>query len=228
VKLQLITDIDMYQMVESGIRGDICTISQRYSKSNNRYMQDYDPEQEVNTNIYIDANALYSHAMSKYLPTSEFEWVNVEELSNLEDASAESDYSYILEVDLKYPQHLHDLHNCYPLAAEHMYVKRDMLSTYQQELYPKFANVKKLIPNLLDKSKYVCHYENLKLYISLGMIVTKIHRAIKFKQTPWLSTYINFNTVKRQQAAAVDDEIGKVVYKLMNNAVSIPFLYTHD
>jgi uncharacterized protein (DUF2342 family) len=60
------------------------------------------------------------------------------------------------------------------------------------------------------------------------MVVTKIHRAVKFKQTPWLSTYINFNTVKRQQAAAVDDEIGKVVYKLMNNAVSIPFLYTHD
>ena len=89
-----------------------------------------------------------------------------------------------------------------------------MLSTYQQEQYPKFGNVKKLVPNLLDKSKYVCHYENLKLYTSLGMVVKRVYRAVKFKQTPWLASYINFNNTKRQQATAADDEIGKVVYKL--------------
>ena len=81
------------------------------------------------------------------------------------------------------------------------------------------------MPNLQDKSNYVVHYENLKLYTSLGMIVKKVHRVIKFKQTPWLADYINFNTAKRQQAAANDDEIGKVVYKLMNNAVSILCIY---
>ena len=76
---------------------------------------------------------------------------------------------------------------------------------------------------MFDKKKYVCHYVNLKLYKSLGMVVTKVHRAIKFKQSAWLAGYINLNIAKRQQAAANDDEIGKVVHKLTNNAVSIHF-----
>jgi hypothetical protein len=204
-KLQLITDVDMYQLVEKAIRGGVCSISQRYSKSNNRYMSDYDPAQKTVTNMYLDANALYAHAMCKRLPTSDFEWVNVEEIPNLKDVPADSDVGYILEVDLIYPRHMHDAHNCYPLAPEHMIITRDMLSPYQQERYPKYAKVKKLVPNLLDKIKYVCHYENLKLYTSLGMRIKKVHRAIKFKQSAWLAGYIHFNIVKRQQAAA-DDE----------------------
>ena len=189
-------------------------------------MSDYDSKQKTNTNMYLDANALYSHAMCKRLPTSGFEWVNAEEIPNLEDVSADSDIGYILEVDLEYPHHLHDAHNCYPLAPDHMVVTRDMLSPYQQERYPKFAKVKKLIPNLHDKIKYVYHYENLKLYKYLGMRVKKVHRAIKFKQSAWLASYIDFNTAKRQQAAAANDEIEKVLYKLMNNAVNI--LYNSD
>ena len=93
-------------------------------------MSDYDPEQKTNTNIY---NALYCHAMGKYLPTSEFEWINVEEIPNIKYVAADSDYGYIMEVNLEYPQHLHNAHNCYPLASEHMVVTRVMLSTYQQE-----------------------------------------------------------------------------------------------
>ena len=84
--------------------------------------------------------------MGKYLPTSEFEWVNVEEIPNLENIPADSAYGYILEVDLEYPKHLHNAHNCYPLAAEHMIVTRDMLSAYQQERYPKFGNVSHWCP----------------------------------------------------------------------------------
>ena len=80
--------------------------------------------------------------MCKRLPTSGFEWVNAEEIPNLEDVSADSDIGYILEVDLEYPHHLHDSHNCYPLAPDHMTITRDMLSPYQQEKYPKFAKVK--------------------------------------------------------------------------------------
>ena len=227
VQLQLITDVDMYQMVEKGIRGGVCSIMQRYSKANNIHMSDYDPEQETISNAYLDANGLYAHSMCQHLPTSAFEWVNAEDLEdlvkNLVDVPADSDIGYILEVDLKYPKHLHDAHNCYPLAADHMTVDREMLSTYQQERYPKFGKIAKLVPNLFDKSKYVCHYVNLKLYTSLGMVVTRVHRAIKFKQSAWLAGYINLNITKRQQAAADDDEIGKVVYKLLNNAVSITY-----
>ena len=79
-------------------------------------------------------------------------------------------HSCILEVDLKYPKKLHKLHNEYPLAPERVIV----------------GKVEKLIPNLNDKKKYVLlHYENLKLYESLRLKITEIHRGIKFEESLW-------------------------------------------
>ena len=91
---------------------------------------------------------------------------------------------YILEVDLEYPDDIHDVHSDYPLAAESKTIAYDDLSPYSQalkaELGLKGKPTKKLVPNLHNKTKYVVHYRNLKQYISLGMKVTKIHRAISF------------------------------------------------
>ena len=62
------------------------------------------------------------------------------------------------------------------------------------------GEVKKLIPNLRNKKKYVVHYKNLKLYESLGIKITKIHRGILFKQSDWLKKYIDLNTKLRTEA----------------------------
>ena len=74
----------------------------------------------------------------------------------------------------------------------------------------------KLLLNLHDKKNYVIHYRNLKLYTSLGLKVTKIHKILTFKQSPWLSKYIEFNSNKRAQARNKFDED---FFKVMNNAM---------
>ena len=106
-----------------------------------------------------------------------------------------------LEVDLKYPDELHELHNDYPLAPEKLAVSSDMLSKYCKKIADKYeikvGDVKKLIPNLGNKTNYVVHYRNLQLYLSLGMKLTKIHRVQKLKQSDWMKNYIDFNTEKR-------------------------------
>ena len=90
----------------------------------------------------------------------------------------------ILDVDLEYPEDLHNLQNDYPLAPERV----------------EMGNVEKLILNLNNKTNYVVHYENLKLYENLGLKIAKIHRGIKFEESAWLEEYINLNTKIRIEA----------------------------
>ena len=98
-----------------------------------------------------------------------------------------------------------------------------MLSDYQLKIADLYnisiGNVKKLVPNFFDKEKYVIHYENLKLYLRLGLKLKKIHRALEFNQSQWLKQHVEFNTQKRLEAEKNGDKDGKALYKLMNNAV---------
>ena len=103
--------------------------------------------------------------MSKQLPTTGFKWMTDNELDDWKHLSC------FLEFDLEYPEDLHDLHNYYPLAPERV----------------KIGNVEKLIRNLYNKTNYVVHYENLKLYESRGLKITKIHRGTKFEESDWLN-----------------------------------------
>ena len=154
---------------------------------------------------YLDMNNLYSWAMSDYLPYGRFVWLkNVDEF-NVMSISEKSEIGYFLEVDFKYPNELHELHNDYPLAPEKLAVSSDMLSKYCKEIADRYkikvGDVKKLIPNLGNKTKYVLHYRNLQLYLSLGMKLTKIHRVLKFKQSDWMKKYIDFNTEKGKKCS---------------------------
>ena len=160
--------------------------------------------------------------MSRPLPQRNFKWVTDDGINNFDVGriSDDSKTSYILEVDLQYPEDLHDLHSDYPLAPENVTVTEDMLSPYSKNLLEslgmKPAKVSKLIPNLNNKTKYIFHHVNLKQYLSLGLKLTKIHRILAFDQSPWLKPYIDFNTERRKQAK---NDFEKDFFKLMNNSV---------
>ena len=130
VKLEKISDIDKYLFIEKGLRGGISYIAKRYAKANNKYMNDYDPKKLSTFISYLDMNNLYGWAMSEYLPYEGFEWLkNVDEFDVM-SINEKSLIGYLLEVDLKYPDKLHELHNDYPLAPEKLAVSSDMLSNY--------------------------------------------------------------------------------------------------
>ena len=97
----------------------------------------------------------------------EISTLKLQDLPNDEDG-------YILEVDLHYPASLHNQHDDYPLAPESLVIDRSMYSPTQQSVFPESAPQKKLTPNLQNKVKYAVHYCNLKLYLQLGYVVTKV------------------------------------------------------
>ena len=212
----------MYQFAEKGMRGGISYIANRYGKANNKYMEEYSKEDKSKYIMYLDANNLYGWAMSQYLPTGGFNWLNEEELNNIDLGKYEekSNEGLILEVDLEYPKELHDLHNDYPVAPERIMVNEEMLSKYCKEIANKYkinvGLVNKLIPTLRNKVEYVLHYRNLQLYMDLGLKVTKVHRALRFNQSSWLKQYIDFNTEKRKNA---NTSFEKDFFKLINNSV---------
>ena len=109
-----------------------------------------------------------------------------------------SDVGYIFEVNLRYPHHLHDRHSDYPLAPERLDINETMFSPFQRETYPKDKRKPgiRLTPNLRDKTNYVVHARNLRFYLAQGMELTRIHRVLTFQQSPWLKSYIDFNTQK--------------------------------
>ena len=223
VEIDLVYDQDMYEMIETGLRGGMTQTACKKVEANNIYMGDDFDEIKESSYIYnFDANNLYGLAMIQKLPYKNLKWdtkITEDDILNYADGST----GYMLEVDLEYPKELHDLHNDYPMAPEIMNVKADMLSDKQVEIYeilnkkkPKDEQTNKLILNLKDKEKYVVHIRTLQFYLTHGLKLKKIHRAIKFSQKKILKPYIEFNTEKRKNA---NNDFEKDVYKLMNNAV---------
>ena len=165
VRLELLTANDMLLMIEEGIRGGMCHVIHRYVKANNKYMKNYDEKEESPYIQYLDASSLYGWAMSQKFPVSGFEWKK--DMSRftkkfIKNYDEDSDKGYILEVDIDYPENLHDLNSDLLFSSERM----------------KIDKCKKLVYNLYNKKKYVVHIKSLKQALNHGLILKKVHRVI--------------------------------------------------
>lgn len=163
--------------------------------------------------------------MNQFLPESDFKWLNECEIAEIdwEKIETETERGFILEVDLTYPKKLHKLHSDFPLAPMKLKINNDELSDYQKNaidfLKPfgyRRAATEKLLQTLHDKSNYILHFKNLKLYLELGMKLKKIHRVLSFHQSRFLKTYIEKNTNLRKNSK---NDFEKDLFKLLNNAV---------
>jgi len=224
-QIELLEDIDMYQYIEKGIRGGVSGVMKRKAIANNRLIANHNL---LNSNLYLchfDVNNLYGWAMNQYLPTSEFEWIDIDILKNInwKSIDTESDFGFILEVDLAYPIELHDLHKDFPLAPEKRKINHKELSPYQiatlkhlTKFGYRHTATEKLMLTLYDKNNYIIHFKNLKLYLELGLKLKCIHRGLKFRQSKLLKPYIKMNTKLRKES---NNDFEKDLYKLMNNSV---------
>lgn len=212
VELDLLSDISMYDFMENGIRGGVCNAIHRHTKVEN----------DNENIIYIDANNLYGWSMTQVLPISNFKWVSFDKVQcfNVEKIPSDSNIGYILDVDLEYPNYLHNLHNDFPLAPVKGKVMYSELSPYAKSIIEKFhmsytSSTSKLLTTLNHRKRYIVHYINLKLYLALGMKLKKVHRILQFNQSSWMKDYVQFNTMKRKEAT---NSFEKNLFKLMTNS----------
>jgi len=143
--------------------------------------------------------------MKKKIPLNNFKWYEGDvnsALSLLEQLDENSNMGLIFDVDVSYPDTLHDEHNDLPYLPE--------------RTKPTGSNVTKLFATFHVKKHYVVHYMALKQSISAGLVVDKVHRVVQFNQTAWLAPYIDKNTEMRKNAK---NKFEENFFKHMNNAV---------
>jgi hypothetical protein len=170
--------------------------------------------------LYTSQTNLYGFCMQKPLPSHGFEFLQTNEWYtkyhsfirdvqtgniSMDDAMRQlevSDVNFFLEIDVNVPIGIHDKVSDFPLLPE---VKT-----------PPGGKFTKLIADLTDKKSYVVSFLGYLMALQQGYNVTTIHRVLRYYQSPWLRSYINFNTEERRNAT---DQFSRDFWKFMNNAL---------
>lgn len=215
-------------MLSSNIRGGMSFASQRYTESvvyetmNSQHITK-DQFARFNVILDIDANNLYGTCQVFPLPFADFLFISEEEINNInwETVNLLADTGYFVEVSLHYPEEIREKTKSFPLCPENKIITYDMLSPYQKKVLKDVYNKsnykeKKLTSTFFDREKVVLHALNLQLYLKLGMKIKEIFRVIKFKQRPFMKSWVDFCTEKRTQAT---NDFTKNFWKLLVNSV---------
>lgn len=153
------------------------------------------------------------------------EWEFLEKDWSIYDGE-ESDVGYVLEIDAEFPDHLHKKLSSLPLAPVREKIDETWLSPFARTLLNELKGAdthrsEKLVSTLKPRKRYAIHGRNMALYMSLGMVVTKVHRVLEFKTSRFLEKYITFCTNKRKEAKS---DFRKRMFKAMTNSVFGKFI----
>ena len=202
VELELFSDADMYLFSEKGMRDGVSHISERYSKANKKYLKSCGSKQESKHIIYLDPNNLYGYAMSKFLSTGKFKWIDPKEF-DMTKYTCNSSKGCVLKLDLEYPKASRELHNEYQLVPDKIEIKKEVCK-YQLMICDlcnvSIGNVRKLVSNLFDRERCVLHYENLQLDLRLGLRLEKNSSHIRIQSVTMTIKICRIQYQKRVEA----------------------------
>lgn len=186
-------------------------IGKRYERANLPHLPDYNvdlPNCEIR---YLDMRALYSYCLCRPLPEGDYKWLTQVQVDNFDvwNVPRQSHYGYVLEVDVIIPDHLHDMFCDFTPLADHMQPEPDHWTSFQHILNEETGQpsrsrtapgTKKLIGHLGPRRHYPIQIEHLKCCLKLGIQLEKVHRILRYKQSPWAREYIQHLMKKRQMA----------------------------
>ena len=239
--IPLITDSELYPMIQPNICGSNFHASVRYSRANNKLMGSlYDTKKPTSYIMEVDVNNLYNWAMSRKMPDCKFEWVSADECCTMKQQLNFADgriaifdqglfdhrvldekKCFIFVVDLEHPPEPHERDDDYPLAPDVITIETKVTGEKQHNLRAQYFGAacpfsRIMICSFLPKKHYVVLGQLRRFYLDRGIKPVKVHRAIRFNSTPYVEGYIANNTEKRKQFK--HDDVKKAFYKLMNNA----------
>lgn len=216
---------EIYNLFENSIRGGMSFSCTREIHANNKYMNDYNPNIESSYIQYLDMNSLYPSAMVMKMPVGDFKFEeNSFDWMNLDDNAERGCY---IQCDIHFPKEVHDYLNDYPICPYKIAINEDELSPYCKSVLNEFkekgymkgcSKSEKLVTDLKDKIKYFTHYRNLKLYVSLGAVITKVHKIVSFVQSDFMKDFINKLVEMRKIAKECGDECLVNGVKLLMNS----------
>ena len=240
--IPLITDPEMYRMSQPNIVGGICHARVRYARKNNKLIcLLYDQRQPTSYIMEMDANNFYGCAMLQDMSDSDFKWLSQNKCRDMELLLNYGDgriaifdtgiLNYrennpdkkilILKVELKYLPEQHERDDDYLLAPEVMKIEPNIAGEKQHNMRAQYFGAarpfsRKLICSFLLKTHYVVLGKLLRLYLERKMRLMQLHRAVRFKSSPYVASYIENNTAKRQQF--MHNDLKKSFYKHIYNA----------
>lgn len=221
-KLGLIKDVEVYTLFEDNVRGGLVSTVEGYSKFNLPSFDDYDEKAEISSGGFIDFNSLYPYVLTEKLPTGNMYELTQEEVKNFDyiNVDVDGDYAYALLIDYYIPDDVKRYTDEFPLSIHKFSPKEDDISDFTKEILKnagmKRGKTERLVASHLPMEKYLITIKLLKLFVEIGMVVTKVHRIFRFDQSAIFKDFILKNIHLRTNSVST---AGKSFFKLLSNSL---------